>query len=96
MPVWQMIQKLAVLVRFNGNVVTWSSKKQRTVARSSTEAEYVAAADSVSEAIWLRSWVEQVLGETIVVQLMCDNQSAIALAKNDTFHQRTKHIDVSV
>ena len=84
-----------LLVRFNGNVVTWSSKKQRTVARSSTEAEYVAAADSVSEAIWLRSWVEQVLGETIVVQLMCDNQSAIALAKNDTFHQRTKHIDVS-
>ena len=85
-----------LLVKFNGNVIMWATKKQRTVARSSTEAEYVAAADATSEAIWLRSWVREVLGEDVTVPLvmLCDNQSAIALAKNDTFHQRTKHIDV--
>jgi hypothetical protein len=85
-----------LLVKFNGNVISWATKKQRTVARSSTEAEYVAAADATSEAIWLKSWVREVLGERIAISLivLCDNQSAIALAKNDTFHQRTKHIDV--
>jgi len=84
-----------LLVRFNGNVISWATKKQRTVARSSTEAEYVAAADSTSEAIWLKFWMREVLNEDVIPVLLCDNQGAMALAKNDTFHQRTKHIDIA-
>jgi Reverse transcriptase (RNA-dependent DNA polymerase)/Pol polyprotein, beta-barrel domain len=83
-----------MVVKFNGNVVSWSSRKQRTVAISSTEAEYMAASEATSEALWLRAWIKEVFQVDVPVLLYCDNQSALALAKNDTFHQRTKHIDI--
>ena len=83
-----------MLALFNGNVVCWSSRKQKTVATSSTEAEYVSAAEAVKEALWLRSWIKEVFKKEICITMYCDNQSAISLSKNDTFHQRTKHIDI--
>jgi Reverse transcriptase (RNA-dependent DNA polymerase)/Pol polyprotein, beta-barrel domain/Integrase core domain len=82
-----------LVVKLNGNVVAWASKKQKTVALSSTEAEYMAASEAACEALWLRTWIHEVFRVEVPVAIHCDNQSAIALSKNDTFHQRTKHID---
>ncbi|XP_074289333.1 secreted RxLR effector protein 161-like [Silene latifolia] len=75
--------------------VTWSSKKQETIALSSSEAAYVASSSAVRQALWLK----KLLGDFLVKHdkatiLYCDNQSAIAIAKNQAFHGRTKHIDV--
>ena len=83
-----------MVVKFNGNIISWSSRKQKTVAISSTEAEYMAASEATCEALWLRTWIREVFRIDVPVTIYCDNQSAIALAKNDTFHQRTKHIDI--
>ncbi|XP_071700490.1 uncharacterized protein [Rutidosis leptorrhynchoides] len=76
-------------------VFSWTSKKQETVAQSPAEAEYVAAANSANQAIWLRRILED-MGEkqNEATQIFCDNKSAIAIAKNPVFHGRTKHIDI--
>jgi hypothetical protein len=78
-----------------GGAISWSSKKQPSVALSSTEAEYIAGAHAAKEAVWLR----QLLGELGVnthhsTVLHMDNQSAIAIARNPEFHDRTKHIEI--
>lgn len=74
-------------------VFSWQSKKQKTVALSTAEAEYVSASLATSQAIWLRSIMEDIgekQGEPTLI--LCDNKSAIAMAKNPVFHNRTKHI----
>uniref|UniRef100_A0A2N9EI16 Integrase catalytic domain-containing protein n=1 Tax=Fagus sylvatica TaxID=28930 RepID=A0A2N9EI16_FAGSY len=76
-------------------VIAWSSKKQKTVALSSAEAEYIAANDAACEAVWLRkilSDLQQKIEEPTVI--CCDNMSAIAMTKNPVFHARTKHIEL--
>ncbi|KAK8933904.1 hypothetical protein KSP39_PZI015550 [Platanthera zijinensis] len=80
---------------FGGNLITWRSKKQTVVARSSAEAEYRAMAAVTSELTWLGS----LLGDLGVKlssppTLFCDSQAAIHIAKNLVFHKRTKHIEV--
>ena len=74
---------------------SWSSKKQPTVALSSTEAEYKAACFAACEAVWLRR-ILAVMGVPIrmATTLRCDNQSCMAIAKNPVFHARTKHIEI--
>ncbi|XP_071683602.1 uncharacterized protein [Lolium perenne] len=77
------------------NLVSWSSKKQPTVSRSSTEAEYKALANGAAEAMW----VESILQELGVPRqrtpiLWCDNLGATYLAANPVFHARTKHIEI--
>jgi hypothetical protein len=75
--------------------VTWSSKKQHIVALSSTEAEYVAQNHAAREALWLRNFINEVTNQaTGPVTIFSDNQGAIALAKDNKFHARTKHIDI--
>jgi hypothetical protein len=75
--------------------VSWSSKKQNVIALSSTEAEYVAQTHAAKEAIWLRSFINEIRGgEKGPLTIMGDNQGAIALAKDNKFHSRTKHIDL--
>jgi hypothetical protein len=76
-------------------IVSWSSKRQATVALSSCESELMAETQAAKEAVWLCRFLSQVLQQDqVAVVIHCDNQGAIALAKNDQFHARTKHIDI--
>ena len=76
-------------------VISWSSKKQQVVALSTAEAEYMALASGACQAIWLRWMLRELMHEQAgPTKLMCDNKSAIALAKNPVFHGRSKHIDI--
>ena len=78
----------------NGSLVSWCSQKQKTVALSSCEAEFMAATAVACQALWLRSVLSELTGgEPGVVKLYVDNKSAIALMKNPVFHGRSKHID---
>jgi len=80
-----------------GGAVSWSSKLQKTVAVSTTEAEYMAATVSVKEAVWGKSIsVDLQLGNTAYkpVLIKTDSQSALQLIKNPILHQRAKRIDV--
>ncbi|KAJ9538525.1 hypothetical protein OSB04_031258 [Centaurea solstitialis] len=77
------------------SLISWRSKKQSLTARSSTEAEYRALADTSQELIWLR-WLLSDMGapQKSPTPLWCDNNSAIQIAHNDVFHERTKHIEI--
>uniref|UniRef100_A0A7C8YK69 Reverse transcriptase Ty1/copia-type domain-containing protein n=1 Tax=Opuntia streptacantha TaxID=393608 RepID=A0A7C8YK69_OPUST len=75
--------------------ISWKSKKQSTVSKSSTEAEYRAMSQAAAEVTWLvRLLSELGVPHTHPVTLHCDNQSALQIAKNPIFHERTKHIEV--
>ena len=80
----------------NGVAVSWSSKLQSTVALSSTEAEYIAAAAAVKEAMWSRQLLSE-LGEKMeeAVLIYGDNQATLAILENPISTRRTKHIDVA-
>ncbi|XP_026443007.1 uncharacterized protein LOC113342801, partial [Papaver somniferum] len=77
------------------SLISWRSKKQNVVSRSSAEAEYRALAHSTSEIVWLR-WLLEDMGVTLSepTPLYCDNKAAIHIAHNDVFHERTKHIEI--
>ncbi|XP_020242757.1 uncharacterized protein LOC109820971 [Asparagus officinalis] len=78
-----------------GNMITWRSNKQYVVYRSSAEIEYRAMAHTVCEMIWLQKLlIELGFTQSESMPMHCDNQSAIHIAKNLVFHERTKHIEV--
>ena len=84
-------------VYFGKNLVSWSSKKQTVVSRSSTEAEYRSLAQTVCEVSWIASLLDELkvnYARTPVVWV--DNMSTIALASNPVLHARTKHIEIDV
>ncbi|BBN67442.1 transposable element gene [Prunus dulcis] len=81
-------------VYFGSNLISWSSKKQKTVSRSSTEAEYRQLAYTAAELSWLRSLFRDLCVFLPTPTLWCDNVSSIALASNPVFHSRTKHLEV--
>ena len=79
----------------NGGAVTWKSSKQETVADSTCESEYIAASESAKEAMWMKKFI----GDLGVVpsikdplEILCDNEGAVALTKDSKDHGRTKHI----
>ena len=74
--------------------VCWRSTLQSLVAMYTTEAEYMAVAKAAKEALWLKGLVKELGLNQGGVQLHCDNQSAIYLAKHQVYHVSTKHIDV--
>jgi hypothetical protein len=77
------------------NIISWSSKKQSTVSRSSTEVEYRAMAVTAAEVSWINALLEELwCSSTKVPALWCDNLSATFLAANPVFHVRTKHIEL--
>lgn len=76
-----------------GGAVSWSCKRQPTVALSTCEAEYMALSAAVQEASWWHGLVLQ-FGGKHPIDLYCDNQSTICIAKNGGYTPRTKHIDI--
>jgi hypothetical protein len=74
--------------------VSWMSKLQNVVSLSTTEAEYIAASHACKETIWLKGLLGEFGRMQDKVKLFCDSQSAIHLAKNTTYHSKTKHIPI--
>ncbi|GAU33196.1 hypothetical protein TSUD_206550 [Trifolium subterraneum] len=80
--------------RFKNSPISRSSRKQSTVALSSCEAEYVAAAQAACQAVWLESLLDELKIKYVKpVKLNVDNKSAISLARNPIAHGRSKHIE---
>lgn len=79
-----------------GGPVSWNSKRQPTIALSTTEAEYMALSSAVQEALWLRQFFDEFNAETVNkgIKINCDNSSALDLASKTGYHARTKHIDI--
>jgi len=77
-----------------GGPISWCSRKQPIIAQSTTEAEYVAAAECCKELIYLKTLLEELICEEVHIELNIDNQSAISLIKNGIINKRSKHIDV--
>ncbi|XP_063938735.1 uncharacterized mitochondrial protein AtMg00810-like [Daucus carota subsp. sativus] len=77
------------------SLISWRSKKQSLASRSSAESEYRALADTTQELIWLRWLLEDMsVTHSPATSIYCDNKSAIDIAHNDVFHERTKHIEI--
>jgi hypothetical protein len=74
--------------------VSWSSKKQTSVALSTAEAEYVAARQCCGQLLWMRQTFWDFGYNLSKVPLLCDNETAIRLTDNPVEHSRTKHIDI--
>lgn len=80
---------------FCGNLVSWSSRKQATVSRSSTESKYKDVADATAEVIWLQVLLRELeIPQPRPPTLWCDNLGATYLSANPIFHRRSKHIEV--
>ncbi|KAM3214769.1 hypothetical protein ACQJBY_066994 [Aegilops geniculata] len=82
-------------VFLGSNLVSWSARKQATVSRSSTEAEYKALANATAEVMWIQTLLYE-LGIKVpkAARLWCDNIGATYLSANPVLHARTKHIEV--
>lgn len=82
------------LITFAGGAVSWQSRLQKCVALSTTEAEFIAATEGCKELLWMKNFLKELGFNQDRYVLFCDNQSAIYLAKNSTFHAKSKHIDM--
>ncbi|KAH9120262.1 hypothetical protein AeMF1_007492, partial [Aphanomyces euteiches] len=80
------------VVMYGSCVLSYRSRKQTIVALSTAEAEYIALADCVKELLWFSELLEELGFPQKTILVHCDNQSAIAIAKNPGQHERTKHI----
>ncbi|RVW91819.1 Retrovirus-related Pol polyprotein from transposon TNT 1-94 [Vitis vinifera] len=82
-------------VFIGGSLISWKSKKQDVVAKSSVEAEYRAMVLATCKLIWLKHLLRELrFGKDEQMKLICDNQAALHIASNPVFHKRTKHIEV--
>ncbi|CAE6128258.1 unnamed protein product [Arabidopsis arenosa] len=79
------------------SLISWSSKRQHKVSRSSAEAEYRGVANAVAETTWLRNlFLELGCPFTKATLVYCDNISAVYLSSNPVQHQRTKHVEIDL
>lgn len=84
-------------VFFGDALVSWSSKRQPTVSRSSAEAEYRGIANAVAECSWLRHLLSELYIDVPKATVAyCDNVSSVYMSKNPVHHRRTKHIELDV
>jgi len=74
--------------------ISWSSRLQPTVATSTSEAEYMAAASAIKEALWLRKLLNDLHDPVNTITILCDNQGALKLLKHPVASVRSKHIDI--
>ncbi|GJW40984.1 hypothetical protein Tco_0066829, partial [Tanacetum coccineum] len=84
-------------VKLNGSLISWKSKKQHTIAKSSAEAEYRAMPSVTSEVTWiLKILIDLEWDKVLPVNLYCDSQAAIKIAANPVFYERTKHLEIDL
>ena len=78
-----------------GNLVTWCSKKQNVVARTSVEAEFRSVAHGICEVLWIKRILDELkVASQSPIKAYCDNKAAISIAHNPVLHDRTKHVEV--
>lgn len=77
-----------------GAAVSWASRRQQTIALSTTEAEFMALVAAMQETVWLKRLEHELFGATTTMTLHCDNKGAIQLALNGSYSSRTKHVDI--
>lgn len=82
------------IIFYGGGALSWCSRRQPIIVLSSTEAEYVAAAECCKELLYLKTLLEELQEKKIEIELYIDNQSAISLISNGVVNKRSKHIDV--
>jgi hypothetical protein len=81
--------------RLGSSVVSWFSRKQKSMSLSFAEAEYMAANQASCETLWLRKLLVGLFGVQLrPTVIYCDNQSCIKLLENPVFHDRSKHIEI--
>lgn len=83
-------------IYFGPNSVSWWSRKQTLVAKSSVEAEYRSLALAASEVLWLQSLLQELQVTVPAPVIYCDNQSTVALSHNPILHNRTKHMELDI
>ncbi|KAJ0837837.1 putative RNA-directed DNA polymerase [Helianthus annuus] len=84
-------------VYLGNSLVSWKSKKQGTVSRSSVEAEYRAMCAATSEVLWLINVLKELhINVTLPIDIFCDNNAAISITANPVFHDRTKHFEIDL
>ena len=81
------------LILLYRNPITWSSRRQDTVAMSITEAEYIACSETAKDIRWLQQLLEEVTQQHVPAVMHVDNEAAIKLTKTQTFHRRSRHIE---
>ena len=82
-------------VFLGSNLISWCARKQTTVSRSSTEAEYKALANATAEMMWVQKLLQELkVPHPPAARLWCDNLGAKYLSANPIFHARTKHIEI--
>ena len=88
----QAVSQSGSILKTNGQLVMWSSRRQNTTAQSITEAEYIAVSEVAKDVQWLRQFLEE-LSMTSKPIIYTDNEAALKLTKTQTFHQRSRHIE---
>lgn len=82
-------------IKFGESLVSWKSKKQSTMSRSSVEAEYRSMTIMIAELVWLQGLIQELGAKVdLPMELHCDNKAAIQIASNPMYHECTKHIEI--